>query len=145
MLTVSPRTLSVLAAVVWYTGGVILLLKGASLLREAGVLRPGGIAPWAGFGCGLVIGGLKARFLFSRICRKNLKRIALLEEPRPWQFFRARFFVFLVAMIAVGATLSRLAHGNYPFLIGVGVLDLSIAVALLGSSITFWQQRALCR
>jgi hypothetical protein len=141
MFAASACTLKILAAVVWYIGGIILMLKGGSLLSEAAALRPGGIGPWVAVACGLVIGGLKARFLFSRLCRKNLKRIAALEEPRLWQFYRPPFFLFLATMIALGAMLSRLAHGNYPFLIGVGILDLSIAAALLGSSIIFWRPR----
>ena len=45
-------------------------------------------------------------------------------------------------MILTGVILSRLAQGHYRSLIGVGTLDLSLAIALLGSSIVFWQQRA---
>jgi hypothetical protein len=48
----------------------------------------------------------------------------------------------LAVMIATGATLSRLDHSNYPFLIAVATLDLSLAVALLGSSYVFWKRRA---
>jgi hypothetical protein len=48
-------------------------------------------------------------------------------------------------MILAGATLSRLAHNNYAFLIGVGILDISIAVALLGSSYVFWKQKAFVK
>ena len=44
-------------------------------------------------------------------------------------------------MIAAGATLSRLAHGNYGFLIGVAILDLSIGTALLGSSFIYRQKK----
>jgi len=43
-------------------------------------------------------------------------------------------------MIVLGATLSRLAHNNFPFLISVAVLDISIATALLLSSHLFWKQ-----
>ena len=145
MSAVSPRTLNILAAAVWYLGGIVLVLKAGSALREATVLNPGSIAPWAALLCGIAIGGLKARFLFTRVCRKNLKRIAALEHPRLWQFYRPRFYLFLAAMIGLGATLSRLAHGNYRLLIGVAVLELTIAVALLGSSIVYWKERAFHR
>jgi len=43
-------------------------------------------------------------------------------------------------MIITGATLSNLAHGNYPLLIAIAALDLAIAVALLGSSYVFWER-----
>ena len=53
----------------------------------------------------------------------------------------ARNVSFLIAMIILGTTLSRMSHGNYPFLIGMVILDFSLATALLGSSYVFWQQR----
>jgi hypothetical protein len=145
MLTVSTRTLNILAALVWYIGGIVLLLKGNTLLGEADLLKPEQHWPWLAAVAGLFIGGLKAKFLFSKSCHKNLVRIAALNRPKIWQFFRPGFFAFLAVMILVGATLSRLAHDNYPFLIGVAILDLSIATALLGSSYVFWKQKALVK
>ena len=142
MLTVSARILNILAALVWYTGGIVLLLKGGSLLLEAEALEPGRIWPWLAAILALFLGGLKARYIFGKSIKKNLARIAALDRPRFWQFYSAGFLVALAVMIATGATLSRLAHGNYAFLIAVATLDLSIAVALLGSSIVYWQQRA---
>ena len=142
MLTVSARTLNILAALVWYTGGIVLLLKGGSLLLETEALEPGRIWPWLAAILALFLGGWKARFIFGKSIKKNLARIAALDRPKIWQFFSLGFLVALAAMITAGATLSRLAQGNYPLLIAVAVLDLSIAVALLGSSVIYWQQRA---
>jgi len=143
MSVTSTRRLEVLAALVWYAGGIVLLLKGSSLLVEAEALRPAQNWPWLAVVAGLFFGGLKARYLFSKSCRKNLSRIDALERPKLWQFFRPGFFVMLTVMILAGAALSRLAHNNYPFLIGVGTLDLSLATALLGSSHVFWKHKAL--
>lgn len=142
MSVASTRSLKILAAIVWYVGGVVLLLKGSSLLVESEALRPEQNWPWLAAVAGLFLGGLKAKYLFSETCQKNLDRIAALERPKLWQFFRPGFFGFLAAMILAGATLSRLAHNNYPFLIGVGALDLSLATALLGSSYVFWKDKA---
>ena len=139
-LVVSGSSLKVLAAVVWYIGGMALLLKGGSLLVEAAALKPGGSWPWMAAGGGLLIGGLKAKFLFARSCRNNLDRISALDRPRLWQFYSPGFFLALAVMILTGATLSRMAHGNYLFLIGVAALDLAIAMALLGSSYIFWKR-----
>ena len=142
MLTVSIRTLHILAALIWYGGGIVLLLKGGSLLVEAEALEPGRIWPWLAAILALFLGGWKARFIFGKSIKKNLARIAALDRPRIWQCFSLGFLLALAAMIFAGASLSRLAHGSYPLLIAVAVLDLSIAVALLGSSIIYWQQRA---
>jgi hypothetical protein len=145
MLVVSTRTLKILAALVWCVGGTLLLFKGGSLLVEADALQPGEGWPWLAAVAGLLLGGLKAKFLFNRSCQRNLDRIAALDRPRVWQFFRPGFFTALAVMILVGATLSRLAHNNYPFLIGVAILDLGIAIALLGSSHVFWKQKAFAK
>lgn len=145
MLVVSTRTLKILAALVWCVGGTLLLFKGGSLLVEADALQPEEGWPWLAAVAGLLLGGLKAKFLFNRSCQRNLDRIAALDRPRVWQFFRPGFFTALAVMILVGATLSRLAHNNYPFLIGVAILDLGIAIALLGSSHVFWKQKAFAK
>ena len=141
----SYRTLRILAVLLWLIGGVMLIRKGGELLVEAYALNP--ISPWLWFALafGLALGGLKAKYLFSKACKKNLIRINSLDNPKLWQFYRPGFFLFLASMIAVGALLSRLAHGNYPFLLGVAILDISIATALLGSSIVFWQEKAFAK
>jgi hypothetical protein len=145
MLTVSALTLNILAASVWYVGGTVLLIKGSTLLVEAHTLRPEIYWNWIVIAAGLCFGGLKGRFIFSKCCQNNLARIRSLDQPKVWQIFRPWFFVFLAAMIATGATLSRLAHDNHYFLIGVAVLDFSIAVALLWSSNIFWKQKAFAK
>ena len=141
-MTVSARSLNILAALVWYIGGFVLVWKGGSLLAEAAALRPGLPWPWLALAAALLLGGLKARFLFSRSCHKNLTRIAALDQPRIWQFYKPGFFLFLALMVTAGATMSRLAHDNYSALLGVAILDLAIAVALLGSSYIYWQRKA---
>ena len=145
MLVASTSRLKIIAALVWYVGGIVLLLKGGGLLVEADALKPEQDWLWLAAVAGLFLGGLKAKFLFSKSCQKNLDRIAALDRPRIWQFFRPGFLVFLTVMILTGATLSRLAHNNYPFLIGVAILDLGIAIALLGSSYVFWKQKAFVK
>jgi len=139
-LSVSKRTLIILAAITWYVGGLVLLLKGGSLLLEAAPLRPGNPWPLIAVFAGLCAGGVKAWLLFRKVCAKNLARIASLGHPRVWEFFRLRFYFFLFLMILAGSLLSRSAHGNFPFLIGVAILDLSIGTALLASSYVFWKR-----
>lgn len=141
MLAVSKKTLKIVAGLVWFSGAIVLLLKSASLVFQATELRPGEPWSWLALAAGLLIGGAKAQFLFGGFCRKNLDRIAALDDPRLWQAFRTGFYVFLVTMVLLGATLSKLAIGHYSALLALVVLDLSIAIALLGSLRQFWQQR----
>jgi hypothetical protein len=143
LLTVSYRILNILAALVWYAGGIVLMIKGCSLLMEAELLQSDRHWPWTAAAGALLIGGIKAKFLFAKSCRKNLARIAALKQPKIWQFFRPVFFFFLLLMILTGAALSKLAHGNYPFLLGVAAVDITIAIALLGSSFVFWKNQEI--
>jgi hypothetical protein len=140
MFDTSARTLKILAAVVWYGGAISLIFKGGVLLTEAFVLQPDNGWPWGVVVIGVVLGSLKARYLFSGVCEKNLQRTQSLEQPKIWQFFRKRFFFSLLAMIVLGISLSRGAHQHYAFLLCVAALDLSIGVALMGSSYMFWKR-----
>jgi len=141
MLTVSKGFLKLLAALVWFTGGIVLTIKGISLLIEAESMHPEQVSHWLAFVVAVIFGSIKARYFFSRVGKKNLTRIDTLSRPKFWQFFRMRFFVMLISMIILGVTLSQIAHGNHNLLIAVGVLDLSIAFALLGSSYIFWMRK----
>jgi len=96
------------------------VIKGSSLLAEAEALSPGRVWPWLGAALGLLVGGLQARYAFRANCHKNLDRIAALERPRIWQFYRP---------------------GG--FLIGVGSVELNVGIALLGSVRVYWQRGAL--
>ena len=141
MFNTSLHTLKLQAALVWYSGAVVLFIKSASLLLEAERINPDQLWTWLAILGGLVLGGVKAKHIFSRICIKNLRRIDALEQPKFWQFYRIRFFIFLLTMIVLGTFLSRLAHGNYSMLIAVAVIDLSVATALLGSGRCFWRDQ----
>lgn len=143
--TTSHRVLKILAVLLWLIGGIMLIRKGGELITEAFTIDPTSLWTWFTIILGLLLGGLKAKYLFSKACKKNLIRIDALEEPKLWKFYRPSFFLFLTAMIVLGATLSRLAHGNFPFLLSVAALDISLATALLGSSIVFWQEKAFAK
>ncbi|MBT3336357.1 MAG: hypothetical protein HN855_04750 [Anaerolineae bacterium] len=141
----SHRVLKILAVLLWVTGGVMLIRKASELLFEAYALKAASPWLWFAIALGLLFGGIKAKFLFRKACKKNLIRIDALEDPKFWQFYRPYFFLFLALMITTGATLSRLAHGNFAFLLGVAVLDISIATALLGSCTVFLEEKAFAK
>ncbi len=144
-MNASVRTLNILAAVVWYGGGISLTIKGFSLIMEAGIINPHSLGWRLAALFGLALGGVKAWYLFNRACKKNLERIAAISNPKIWNFYRLWFFGLLACLIYAGSTLSHQAHGNYPFLLLMGVLDISIGIALLGSSYVFWVRRAFFR
>lgn len=137
---VSHKTLHLLAAATWHCGFVALFLKGCSLLISAHELHPTGWTVYHVGIAGFLLGCIKAQFLFKRSCRKNLDRISALDTPLLWQFFRPGFFLFLLLMILFGGSLSRLAQGNYWFLLIVAMVDLSVGFGLLLSGKLFWEK-----
>ncbi|MBU1667906.1 hypothetical protein KKC13_05760 [bacterium] len=138
-MKVNKSTLKILAAIVWYGGFIALSLKSYKLFSEAYSLDNNVFVLTMMLFFGLFLALLKTKYIFIKSCQKNLKRIAELKEPKVWQFYRVRFFIFLVSMIGLGAYLSSLAHGNYWFLLAVGVVDMALALALLLSSFKFWK------
>lgn len=128
------RIVLILAAVMWLGGAASLLSKGSFLLISAHGLTPQSLWPWAAAALGVIAGIIKARFVMSKSCKKNIRRICSIPRPMPWHFFSKKFFVALMLMIAAGVTMSRLAQGHFERLCVVGCLDLSIGIALLISS-----------
>jgi hypothetical protein len=144
-MLVSRLTLMFIAAIVWYGGGVALLFKGGSLVKGAFTLDSQSVWIYMAPALGILIGFVKARFIFNHACRKNIIRIRALGSPRIWQFFRPGMLIFLAVIIPSGAWMSRAAAGNFSYLCGVAALDLSIATALLTSSLAFWKMEAFSR
>ena len=141
-MLVSRLTLMVIAACIWYGGGIALLFKGGSLVKGAYALDSQSVWIYAAPVLGVVIGFVKARFIFNHACKKNIVRIRALVNPRIWQCFRPGMLIFLAIIIPTGAWMSRAAAGNFTYLCGVAALDLSIATALLTSSLLFWKMKA---
>ncbi|NIP82124.1 MAG: hypothetical protein GWM90_24050 [Gemmatimonadetes bacterium] len=135
-----PRTtLKILAAATWYTGGGVLLYKGAGYLLGAASSGPTWPALLAGV-LGSGAGVLRGRTMFLKACRRNLRRIDGLARPRAWQFFRPAFFAALAVMVAAGAALAWIAGTGYWGAVVVGGLELVIALGLLTSSVAFWRR-----
>jgi uncharacterized membrane protein len=144
MLECSQQHLKWLAALAWYSGSVALVAKGSQLLVEAAMLQPAGNWHWISLAAGILIGLIKARFIFIKSCRRNLDRIARIDQPRAWQFFRPQFMGFLALMIIAGGLMSHNAHGHYWALNIVVVIDYSVGMALFCSGFVFWRHDFAC-
>ena len=141
-MNVSRLTLIIMAAFVWYSGGIALLFKGGALIKSAYLIDSQSLWTFTAALLGIIAGLVKAKFLFSKSCRKNIKRIRALDNPQVWQCFRPGMLLFLAIIIPTGAWMSRAAAGNFTYLSLVAALDLSISFALLTSSIVFLQLKA---
>ena len=137
----SKRVLVILAGAVWYIGGFMLFRSGYKLLKTATSMRTGEIWPWVFLLLGIILGIVQAATIFTRACRKNIKRISQLSDPKIWQFFRPMFFLALAVMITTGVLLDHFSEGSYFFMLGVAALDFALTISLLGSSYVFWTEK----
>ena len=71
-MKISHQRLIIISAVIWCGGGIVLLIKGGALIKQAYLLNSELV--WATVA--LIVGGLagliKSRFLFSKSCPKKL-------------------------------------------------------------------------
>jgi len=141
-MVVSQRTLMILAAFVWYSGGIALVLKALSLAGSASAINPDSLWVYGAPLLGIAIGLVKVKFIFNHACKKNILRIGKLEAPKLWQCFRPGMLIFLAIIIPAGAWMSRAAAGDFLYLCIVCGLNFSIATGLLVSSIMFWRLKA---
>ena len=95
MISVSKRTLNIIAACIWFIGATILLIKSVVLIERAEVIKPEKIWIFVPVLLSLVFGSVKAKFVIRKSCNRNLKRIASLNEPKLYQFYSPAFFLAL--------------------------------------------------
>jgi len=134
----TKRTLIYLAAAVWYIGGIMLFRSGLELLFLAHELKEGTLWPAVFITSGIILGIIQAWFIFRHSCRKNMRRINQLQDPRLWQFYRPGFFLALAIMITSGVLLHHFSQGQYLVMLAVAALDFALTISLLGSSYVFW-------
>ncbi len=129
------------AAFIWYCGGVVLVIKGFVMLKAAYNLDSAMLWTVITFLGGVLLGLIKAKFIFTHALKKNLKRIQNLSLPvYPWQCYRIGFFIFLAAMITLSKFMTSWSEGQYLYIQLIAALDFSIATALLSTGFIFWRK-----
>ncbi|MGV7221617.1 MAG: hypothetical protein ACQ9MH_08840 [Nitrospinales bacterium] len=88
--------------------------------------------------CGLIIGGIKGKFVFSKTARKNKTRIEGLDAPhKAYHAFGNKFYILVPGMILLGFLLRHYNEylGGY---VVVGAIYCGIGAALAVSSLAYW-------
>ena len=137
------KNLKILAMIVWYIGFIALSIKSYKLFSEAYNINNNLTYLFSFLFIAFLLSLLKTKYIFNHSCQKNLQRIEELKEPKIWQFYRVGFFIFLVGVISLGAFLSRMASGDYYFLVSVAVVDMALALALFFSGFEFFRSSAI--
>lgn len=140
LLTATPDALIRLAAVIWFTGVIVLLFKSTGMFIEAAGKGASVFLTSLAVLSGLSLGVVKSKYLFVRVCVKNINRIRALASPKIWQCYRGRFFFFLACMIISGDYAYSLARDNIDSLLCLAVLELSVGTALFISARCFFNR-----
>lgn len=129
---INRRYLVFVAALVWTAAAVILLKNGIKWQADDSqyliILHI-----YSG-----VVGGLLFYYaLFARISYKHIKRIFLVEDPKPciFSFFDGRSYFLMAIMIAAGITLRSLHIFNKD---NLGTFYIAMGIPLMMSAIRFW-------
>lgn len=88
---------------------------------------------------GMIIGGIKGKFVLIKTARKNRSRIDDLDGPlKMHQVFAAKFYLLIPAMILLGVLLRTFNEylGGY---VVVAAVYFGIGMALMVSSIPYWK------
>ena len=133
-LRFAPRSLGWLAFALWLLGGVVLLSFGTARLLQA---ARGGATPTVVSIvalAALVVGVAKGRFVLRKTARRNIERLAALEQPRRAIHvygIRSWLVIGLMTGLSVGLTV-----GGLPPL-WRGMVNLAIGAALAASSLNY--------
>ncbi|MDD3554040.1 MAG: hypothetical protein PHC35_05925 [Deltaproteobacteria bacterium] len=128
--SVSTRLL--LAALFWDTAAAILAAKGISALLDSPLSSTTlFLALLSG-----ILGLIKARFVLNRTAQKAAFRIQAKNDGCAFGFFSLKSWGLILAMMAMGRLL-RMLH--MPMKV-IGVIYLTIAVALAVASRILWQE-----
>jgi hypothetical protein len=130
---VTRRTLLLTAASLWTLAGLILILRAAFWLPDAGLW----VLPIVVASVG--IGLLKGWLVFARIARKNVERIRALSPHKPkicvFAFQAIQSYLIVIAMVTIGILL-RLSPIPRLWL---AAIYLAIGAALEWSSWVYWK------
>ena len=140
-MQITKTALINLAAIIWFCGGMVLIIKGFVMLKAAFSLDP--LIPWVAvaFIGGIAVGLIKAKFIFTHALKRNLKRIHGLSLPvYPWQCYRIGFFIFLAVVITLSKFMTEWSAGHFVYILLIAALDLSIATGLLSTGFLFWRK-----
>lgn len=136
----NKNNLFAIAGGVWVLVGLFLIFRGMHLYQLA-VSEQHTSQNAIIFSCiaGLLIGGIKGKFILSKTARKNISRIDNLVVPlKAYHVFSKPFYIFIVCMMGFGFLLRHMNTylGGY---VVVAAIYCGIGMALVVSSRTYWR------
>ncbi|NQS91117.1 MAG: hypothetical protein HQ574_01795 [Chloroflexi bacterium] len=126
--------LQLTAGLMWTCVGIFLI----SLALEW-IIAPGQTQIWQFWGPGIILAFLIYKFGFSKLARKNSRRIQTLEADKPclFAFQKWHSYPLVIFMIGLGITLRKFSPIPKPLL---GILYIGIGGGLGSASFSYYQQ-----
>ena len=127
-----------LAALIWLLGAIACGDLGMKLL-----VPPSDPTPlsqedlYTSIGTAIVVGILLGATFFRRLANENCDRINNLHEPKCWECYRIRFYIFLVVFDGGSVLVSDYFAKDTLSRLIIGTIDLTICVALSVSFIVY--------
>jgi hypothetical protein len=122
------RIALIVSPALWVIGGLILLIKGVSLIR--GAAQEDLVLPCIALA--LIGGHFKGKFVLSRTAKRIGDHIRALPEPFVWyRAYPVSYLILLASMVGLSfliRLLPPLAHG---------AIDLAVGTALVGGCTAF--------
>ncbi|HEY3418218.1 MAG TPA: hypothetical protein VGM23_15175 [Armatimonadota bacterium] len=126
------------AALVWVLVGVMLCARGVHMMWPVWHLR--GFFPFLLLLLAL-LGTLKGTAVLSKSAARAVARIQEMDARTPvWQLYSPAMYLLVVGMMLLGIGI-RWAGAYWHFIGTVGALYLTIGVALIIGSRTYWAAR----
>ncbi len=120
------------AAIMWFVGAAILLVRGATYIQDRSWHA------WA-LAAGLALGAFKARVLLDPVARRAVERIRRRGTAHFFGFFSAKSWGLVALMMGSGMVLRRLVV--HPDAVGAGIMGavyVGIGTALALADRVFW-------
>lgn len=142
----------VLSGIIWMGIGVLLLIKGFSLLLHPVDDKSAFLIPYMGsfaaqkeqaslvlVSLGLLIGFFKGRFMLAKAAAKVIARILSLPNPLPFASLYTRSYVILISSMMILGMSLRFVQIPYDI---KGVIDVAIGSALINGSAYYFRHFA---
>lgn len=133
----SARFLKQLAGAIWLMVGVTLLARSWPMLVDAH--QDSGLG-WTIFAAvtGLLLGGVKGRYVLWKTARRNRRRLEALSAAPIWQVFTGKTWILVAGMIGLGLALRAGAGAGWYAWAPVAGLYAGIGAALGVSSMAYF-------
>jgi uncharacterized membrane protein len=136
----SRKELLAIAGGIWVLVGIFLIYRGINLFQLASNEQHASQnAIMISSIVGLIIGGIKGKFVLAKTARKNIARIDGLSGPlKIHHVFSTPFYGFILGMILLGVLL-RTFNGYLGGYVVVASIYCGIGMALIIASMVYWK------